>query len=211
MGLDFLKALFNNGSLTFEEFVTAVNSQKKEDGKPKFKLVNLEDGGYVDVNRFNNANTRITDLEGQLATRNTDLAKLQSQVGENETLKTTLATLQTNYQNLDTQSKAKIKAMERQTSIMSALVEAGVKPKLTKAAMALLSEEVLKEDLSGIPVETARLKKDYGEFFSDGSPAGTGFDGSGAGAGSGGLGAHGADLDKLSDAEFYAFLASQKK
>lgn len=209
MGLDFLKALFNNGALTFEEFVTAVNSQKKEDGKPKFKLVNLEDGGYVDVNRFNNANTRITDLEGQLATRNTDLAKLQSQVGENETLKTTLAALQANYNDLDSQSKAKIKAMERQTSIMSALVEAGVKPKLTKAAMALLSEDTLKEDLSGITAETARLKKDYSEFFSDSSPAGTGFDGAGGSGAGGGTG--GGDLDKLSDAEFYAFLASQKK
>lgn len=209
MGLDFLKALFNNGALTFEEFVTAVNSQKKEDGKPKFKLVNLEDGGYVDVNRFNNANTRITDLEGQLATRNTDLAKLQSQVGENETLKTTLAALQANYNDLDSQSKAKIKAMERQTSIMSALVEAGVKPKLTKAAMALLSEDTLKEDLSGITTETARLKKDYSEFFSDSSPAGTGFDGAGGSGAGGGTG--GVDLDKLSDAEFYAFLASQKK
>lgn len=209
MGLDFLKALFNNGALTFEEFVTAVNSQKKEDGKPKFKLVNLEDGGYVDINRFNNANTRITDLETQLATRNTDLANLQSQVGENETLKTTLATLQTNYNDLDSQSKAKIKAMERQTSIMSALVEAGVKPKLTKAAMALLSEDTLKEDLSGITSETARLKKDYGEFFSDSSPAGTGFDGAGGSGAGGGTG--GGDLDKLSDAEFYAFLASQKK
>lgn len=209
MGLDFLKAFFNNGALTFEEFVTAVNSQKKEDGKPKFKLVNLEDGGYVDVNRFNNANTRITDLEGQLATRNTDLAKLQSQVGENETLKTTLAALQANYNDLDSQSKAKIKAMERQTSIMSALVEAGVKPKLTKAAMALLSEDTLKEDLSGITAETARLKKDYSEFFSDSSPAGTGFDGAGGSGAGGGTG--GGDLDKLSDAEFYAFLASQKK
>lgn len=209
MGLEFLKALFNNGALTFEEFVTAVNSQKKENGKPKFKLVNLEDGGYVDVNRFNNANTRITDLETQLATRNTDLAKLQSQVGENETLKTTLAALQANYNDLDSQSKAKIKAMERQTSIMSALVEAGVKPKLTKAAMALLSEDTLKEDLSGITAETARLKKDYSEFFSDSSPAGTGFDGAGGSGAGGGTG--GGDLDKLSDAEFYAFLASQKK
>ena len=40
--MEFLKALFSNGPLTFEQFEAAVKEQK-------MNIVNLADGGYVSI------------------------------------------------------------------------------------------------------------------------------------------------------------------
>lgn len=52
---DFLKKLFAEGALTFDQFVEALNGDKT------IKLVNLSDGGYVAKDKFD---AKVTELNG---------------------------------------------------------------------------------------------------------------------------------------------------
>lgn len=73
--MDFLKALFNNGQLTFEQFVEAVKASK-------MNLVNLADGGYVSQAKFddkvNGLTQQVSQLTEQIGQRDTDMATLQA-------------------------------------------------------------------------------------------------------------------------------------
>lgn len=61
--MDFLKALFETGALTFEAFVAAVNAAG-------IKLVNLADGGYVAKEKFDGKVTELTTAQTSLAEAN---------------------------------------------------------------------------------------------------------------------------------------------
>ena len=75
--MDFLKALFESGALTWEEFSQAVTEKG-------FKLADLATGKYVSKSKYDDdlaaKDTAITDLKGQIATRDTDLADLKTQL-----------------------------------------------------------------------------------------------------------------------------------
>lgn len=68
-----MKDLFDGGALTYEQFM-----EKTKD----MKLVNLSDGGYVSIDKYNdklNASKEQVDaLQSQLTERNTDIEKLKS-------------------------------------------------------------------------------------------------------------------------------------
>lgn len=73
--MDFLKALFGDGQLTFEQFAEAVKTAK-------MNLVNLADGGYVSQAKFddkvNTLTQQVSQLNAQLTQRDTDMATLQT-------------------------------------------------------------------------------------------------------------------------------------
>lgn len=76
--MDFLKALFpDGGSLTYAELEAAVKEHK-------LNLVNLSEGGYVSKNKYddtvNGLKGQITDLQGRLTSRDTDLTSLRDQL-----------------------------------------------------------------------------------------------------------------------------------
>ena len=54
--MEFLKALFSNGPLTFEQFEAAVREQK-------MNIVNLADGGYVSKSKYDDT---VNGLKGQV-------------------------------------------------------------------------------------------------------------------------------------------------
>lgn len=68
---DFLKKLFAEGTLTFDQFVEALNGDKT------IKLVNLSDGGYVAKDKYDNKvrelTTELTGVKEQLASANTTI------------------------------------------------------------------------------------------------------------------------------------------
>ena len=99
--MEFLKALFESGALTYEEFAAKV----KEAG---LNVVNIADGSYVSRNKFNDTvnglKTQVTDLQGQIAQRDTDLAGLndklasaQTDAGQLTAAQQALTALQTKY------------------------------------------------------------------------------------------------------------------
>lgn len=53
--MEFLKALFSNGPLTFEQFEAAVKEQK-------MNIVNLADGGYVSKSKYDDT---VNGLKGR--------------------------------------------------------------------------------------------------------------------------------------------------
>jgi hypothetical protein len=99
-----VKELFDNaegGTLTYEQFQQAV-----KDANAKF--VDVHEGGYVSKSKYDDdikaKDTQIETLNGTIATRDTDLAKIQKQLeeagvdaGKLSTLSADLSTLQGKY------------------------------------------------------------------------------------------------------------------
>lgn len=107
-----VKELFDkaeNGTLTWEQFQAAA-------GEAKF--VDLKDGNYVSKQKYDNEiaslNSRITDLNTTIETRDTDLATLQQKLkdaGDIDALKTAsqeLADLQKKYDSETKEYQAKL-------------------------------------------------------------------------------------------------------
>ena len=105
--MEFLKALFESGALTYEQFTAKV----KEAG---FKVVNIADGSYISRNKFddtvNGLKSQVADLQGQITQRDTDLAGLNDKLtaakadaGKLTEAQKQLTALQTKY---DEDSKA---------------------------------------------------------------------------------------------------------
>ena len=73
--MEFLKALFGDGQLTFEQFAEAVKAAK-------MNLVNLADGGYVSQAKFddkvNGLNQQVSQLNEQISQRDADMATLRT-------------------------------------------------------------------------------------------------------------------------------------
>lgn len=73
--MEFLKALFGNGeALTFDQLMEKAQAAQ-------MKVVNLADGGYVSQSKFNDKtgmlNQQVTDLQSQLAQRDSDISTLR--------------------------------------------------------------------------------------------------------------------------------------
>lgn len=64
---DFLKKLFAEGALTFDQFVEALNGDKT------IKLVNLSDGGYVAKDKLDAKITELNGVKEQLTAANTTI------------------------------------------------------------------------------------------------------------------------------------------
>lgn len=75
--MEFLKALFGDEALTYDQFAAKV-------AEGKLNVVNIADGSYVSRNKFddtvNGLKSQVTDLQGQIAQRDTDLAGLNEQL-----------------------------------------------------------------------------------------------------------------------------------
>ena len=79
--MEFLKALFENGPLTYEQLVEKAKAAKIE-------AVNIAGGTYVSRDKFDDKvrtlSGQITDLQGQLKQRDTDMADLQTKLSAAE-------------------------------------------------------------------------------------------------------------------------------
>lgn len=99
--MDFLKALFEQGPLTFDQFSEAVKAAK-------LNLVDLSKGGYVSEAKHNDKlsalQAQVTDLTAQIGKRDADIATLrtsleaaQADAGKLAGVQQTLTALQTQY------------------------------------------------------------------------------------------------------------------
>lgn len=80
--MDFLKELFANGAITWEQFVQAVTSKG-------YKLADLSTGNYVDKKKFEDGvsakDTQIKELTEQITSRDKDLSSLKKQLSDGNT------------------------------------------------------------------------------------------------------------------------------
>ena len=100
--MDFLKALFNGGALTYDQLLAAVT-------EAKLNVVNIADGSYIAKTKFDDRvatlNQQVKDLQDQVSQRDTDLSKLNEQLtaaqadaGKLSEVQSSLAGLQSKYE-----------------------------------------------------------------------------------------------------------------
>lgn len=109
-----LKEIFDNaenGTLTYDQFITAANA-----GKAKF--VDLAEGGYVDRQKYNDEisarDTRITSLDDTIKSRDTDLTNLRQQLVDAGNDSTKLGEVTTKFADLQKQYDKDTKAYQKQ-------------------------------------------------------------------------------------------------
>lgn len=110
-----IKEVFGTEKLSYDEFISKA-------GKSKF--VDLNDGQYVSVNKFNDLNTQVETLNSSLTQRDTDLADLQKKLSEAgvdseklNSLSGDLESLQKKYQEDIESYKAQIEAQKYEFAV----------------------------------------------------------------------------------------------
>ena len=153
MSVEFLKALFSDKALTFDEFAKAVAESND------IKLANLADGKYVDKQKLD-------DKAGELETANKTIADLQDAVKkfdgvDVEALNRQIGDLKEKYDK-DTS------ALKLNSALDMALVSAKAKnPKLAKAALDLSLIKLDGDKLLGFDEQIAKIKESDGYLFDD--------------------------------------------
>lgn len=111
--MEFLKALFGDGTLDYEQFSQAVSEKG-------IKLADLSTGDYVSKRKFDseikNREATILDLNGQITTRDTDIGNLKKQLEDgsldNETklsdLTSQISKLQGDYESVKNDYEARL-------------------------------------------------------------------------------------------------------
>ena len=95
--MDFLKALFADGPLTFDQL-------KEKAEAAKLKIVDLSQGGYISQDKHNDKVKQLTDqveaLTGQMSQRDTDMADLQAKLTAAQADASKLSEVQTTLTDL---------------------------------------------------------------------------------------------------------------
>lgn len=146
--MDFLKVLFENGALTWDQFVEQVNTKG-------FKLADLSTGNYVSKQKYENEiasrDTTIKDLNGQITNRDSDIAKLQEQIngeGDSRTkinnLNSQITQLQNDYATQKTEYEGRLKKQAYEFAVREF---AGTQKFTSKAAQRDFTNEMILKNL----------------------------------------------------------------
>lgn len=194
--MDELKSIFGESALTYDQFSEALNNADKK----TINLANLAKGGYVAKDKF-------TNKETELATANATIRELQDAVKkfdgvDVEKLKGDMAALQTKYDS-------DLAAAKLDNALNLALMEAKARdPKLVKA---LLDMSIIKHDgetVLGLKDQLDNIVNTHSYLFEVDDPGNGGTTRTATGA------AHVTnnkpDFSKMSDAEYYAYIAANK-
>lgn len=194
MSVEFLKTLFGDKALTFDEFAKAVGDSKD------IKLANLADGKYVDKQKLD-------DKVGELDTANKTIADLQDAVKKFDGVD--VDALNKQIGDLKEKYDKDTSALKLNSALDMALVAAKAKnPKLAKAALDMSVIKLDGDKLLGFDEQIARIKESDGYLFEDASannnpnPDGKPYAGR-ANGGAGHSSSGNDDFDKMSDEEYY--------
>jgi outer membrane murein-binding lipoprotein Lpp len=115
--MEFLKALFpDGGTLTYDQLIDKIKEQK-------LNVVNLAEGGYVSKNKFDDETKRlsgqVTDLQGQLTQRDTDMEGLKSSLAAAQADAGKLADVQKSFTDLQAKYTAEKGDFEKKISQQS--------------------------------------------------------------------------------------------
>ena len=136
----------------------------------------IEDYGknYVSKSQFNEKNEKYKQAKQELETTRSEYSKLAESESANETLKAQIKELQDEAAERDSQYAQKIKEMQVDNGINSAILQCGVKnPKILTS---LLNKEAitLNEDgsISGLQEQIEALKQSDSYLFTSDTPKG---------------------------------------
>ena len=144
--MEFLKPVFNDKALTFDEFTAAL------EGRKDIKLVNLAEGKYVDKDKLDTANSTIKNLKETVA---------EFDGVDVEKLKNDAINWETKYNN-------DIAALKLNSALDSALM--GAKARDVKAVKPFINMELIKLDgdkLMGFDEQIKSIKENKGFLFED--------------------------------------------
>ncbi|MEG1478271.1 MAG: phage scaffolding protein [Clostridiales bacterium] len=189
--------------------VTNALKGKAKDGKD-IVLAAVNDGTYIPKAKFDDLNTELKGYKDQITQRDKDIAALKKNSGDNETLKTQLKELQTNYQAETENLNKTIKNMQFDGALTQALNTAKAKNPIPVKAMLNL-DDIKYEDgkIMGLEAQLENLQKEHSYLFDAGDNGGSanpGYEYKPAGGGEGNP-----DFTKMSDAQYYAYMAQQQK
>lgn len=154
--MEFLKALFADKTLTWDEFVKAIEDHNKaaKTEADKIKIANLASGAYVDRQKFDAKDTELKTANDTITTLQADAKKYAGV--DVDGLKNQITETENTY-------KTKIAELRRDTAVDMALVQA--RARNPKAARALLDISKVKvhDDgtVEGIDVEALKKTDPY--------------------------------------------------
>ena len=111
--MDFLKSIFNGKTLTYEDFMTALNAHNgNEANKDKqIKLANLATGEYVGKLKYDDIEAKLNSRQSELDSANNLIAELKKGAKGNEELQGKISNYETQVSQLQEQLKeTKIKS-----------------------------------------------------------------------------------------------------
>ncbi|MGL5511718.1 MAG: phage scaffolding protein [Sporomusa sp.] len=126
--------------------------------------------GFIPKARFDEVNNSKKELEGQVKERDKQLDTLKKSTGDIEAMKTEIAQLQETNKTAKADYEAKVKQMQVDNAVNSALT--GAKAKNLKAVRALLNLENAEldgESVKGLADQIKKLQEDEGTKFLFGS------------------------------------------
>lgn len=157
--MDFLKELFGDKALTFEELKTAVEAVSD-----KIKVANLKDGGYVDKDKYTAKETELALVKDQIANANKQIEDFKKL--DVDGIKAAAEKYKAEYEAAQLKYQADIEKMQFDYAVEKALGEA--KAKNIKAVRALLDLGSLKlvgEDLVGLKDQIDKVSAEAPYLF----------------------------------------------
>ena len=126
---------------------------------------------------LNTARQQVTELQGQLTTKNSEIADLQTKVGDTDTLNQQIAQLTADKVNLETRLNTEVSKIQKTHAIESGVRDA--KARNLKAVMAQLDMEKItyeNGELKGLTEQLDALKtgEDTSFLFGEVTPAPSG-------------------------------------
>lgn len=157
--MEFLKGLFGDKALTYEELKTAI-----EAAADKIKLANLKDGGYVDKDKFTTKETENAALKEQLSNANKQIESFKSL--DVEGIKAAAEKYKADYEAAQVKHQADIAKIQFDVALDRALGSA--KAKNRRAVTALLDVNALKlvgDDLIGLKEQLEKVTAEAPYLF----------------------------------------------
>ena len=151
--MEFLKALFEDKSLTYEELKAAVE-------KAGLKLADLSKGGYVDKQKFDNKVDELNNVQGQLTVANETIKSIQKKDSDIETVRQKAA----DYDKDKQAWEEKTAIMQKEFSLREELLLAGARnPKAVAAVLDISKAEFKEGKWEGLKdiIEEHRKSEDY--------------------------------------------------
>ena len=120
--MEFLKSIFNGKTLSYEEFMTAVNAHNGDEANKdnQVKIANLATGEYVGKLKYDDMEAKLTTKQSELETANNLIAELKKGAKGNEDMQGKITAYETQVAQLQEQ----LKQTQLESAVKVALLEA---------------------------------------------------------------------------------------
>lgn len=168
--MEFLKSIFADKSMTYDEFVTAVNAHNGDEANKEnqLKLANLAKGEYVGKAKYDALQTLLDGKSGELDTANGLIAELKKGASKDEAVQAKIS----GYENTIAQLQNQLKQTQIENAINLAVRDAkGLDADYLAYKMKALGEIELDDDgkIKGIEEKITNLKAQCPTQFESGA------------------------------------------